>query len=53
MKTRAQLISEIPTSVTVAIADKAAQLRQDGLDIIDFSAGRTFEKTPDFILIRR
>ena len=50
MKTLAQRISEIPTSATVGIADTAAQLRREGADVADFSAGRAFEPTPDYII---
>lgn len=50
MKTIAQRISEIPVSATVGIADQAAQLRRTGIDVLDFSAGRAFEPTPDYII---
>ena len=50
MKKIAQRISEITTSATVGIADEATRLRQKQVDIIDFSAGRAFEKTPDYII---
>jgi aspartate aminotransferase len=45
-----QRISDIPSSATVGIADKAAQLRRQGADVMDFSAGRAFEKTPEYII---
>lgn len=50
MNTIAKRISEIPPSATVGIADKAAQLRREGADITDFSAGRAFEDTPGYIM---
>lgn len=50
MKTLAQRISDIPASATVGIADKAAQLRREGVDVLDFSAGRAFEPTPEYII---
>jgi aspartate/methionine/tyrosine aminotransferase len=43
-------ITDIPSSATVGIADKAAQLRRQGADVVDFSAGRAFEKTPEYII---
>ena len=50
MMTVSQRISDIPSSATVSIADKAAQLRRQGAGVIDFSAGRAFEKTPEYII---
>lgn len=51
MKTIAARISTIPSSATVGIADQAARMRQAGVDdILDFSAGRAFESTPDYII---
>ncbi len=49
MKPLAQRTSDIPTSATVGIADKATQLRRQGADVLDFSAGRAFEPTPAYI----
>ncbi len=37
---------EAPTSATVSVADLAKTLRRQGVDIIDFSAGRASESTP-------
>lgn len=45
----AHRISEMPSSATVGIADEAAQLRRNGANVIDFSAGRAFEPTPQYI----
>ena len=51
MKPIAHRIAEMPPSATVGIADQAARLRQSGVDdIIDFSAGRAFENSPDYII---
>jgi len=44
-----QRILETPASATVLIADVAASLRRQGIDVIDFSAGRASEHTPDYI----
>lgn len=45
----AQRISMTPSSATVRIADLASQLRLQGKDILDFSAGRASEHSPDYI----
>lgn len=37
------------SSSTVLIADKAQRLREEGEKIFDFSAGRAFEPTPEYI----
>ncbi len=37
------------SSSTVLIADKAQRLREEGENIYDFSAGRAFEPTPEYI----
>ncbi len=51
MRSIAQRISDMPSSATVGIADQAARMRQSGVDdIIDFSAGRAFEHSPDYII---
>jgi aspartate/methionine/tyrosine aminotransferase len=50
MKIISRQVSKIPTSATVGIADRVTQLRQKGADIVDLSAGRAFEKTPDYII---
>jgi aspartate/methionine/tyrosine aminotransferase len=40
----------IPDSATVAIADAVTEQRRAGVDVVDFSAGRAAEHTPDFIV---
>jgi aspartate/methionine/tyrosine aminotransferase len=43
-------ISQIRHSATVGIADKVTLLKQKGYDrVVDFSAGRSFESTPDYV----
>jgi len=42
-------VEQMKTSATVSIADKASQLRQQGYSVVDFSAGRAFEPTPDYV----
>jgi len=42
-------VEQMKTSATVGIADKASRLRQQGYSVIDFSAGRAFEATPDYV----
>ncbi|MDN5204291.1 aminotransferase class I/II-fold pyridoxal phosphate-dependent enzyme [Fulvivirgaceae bacterium BMA10] len=37
-------------SSTVRIADKAKYLRENGNDVFDFSAGRAFEPTPNYVM---
>ncbi len=49
MRETAGRIAEMPTSATVHIADTAAQLRRNGVHVIDFSAGRAYEPTPSYI----
>lgn len=39
-----------PSSSTVRLADIAAVLRRSGIDVVDFSAGRAAEHTPDYIV---
>ena len=39
--------TSIPESATVAIADLAARMRRDGHDVIDMSAGRASEHSPE------
>ncbi len=41
--------SRIPESSTVAIADLAARMRRDGHEVVDFSAGRAAEHSPDVV----
>ncbi len=45
----ASRISRIPSSATVRIADQAAELKRQGKDVIDFSAGRAAEHSPLYI----
>lgn len=45
----AQRIAETPSSATVRIADLAANLRRKGENVLDFSAGRAAESSPDYI----
>ncbi len=45
----AQRVDEVGESATVRIADLAASLRREGLDVLDCSAGRATEHTPDYI----
>jgi aspartate/methionine/tyrosine aminotransferase len=42
-------VEQMKTSATVGIADKASRLRQQGFSVVDFSAGRAFEPTPDYV----
>lgn len=44
-----QRVVETPASATVLIADTASQLRRQGVDVIDFSAGRASEHSPAYI----
>lgn len=44
-----QRVRESISSSTVRIADKAQRLREEGETVFDFSAGRAFEPTPDYI----
>lgn len=39
----------VAPSATVAIADTATRLRQRGVEVVDFSAGRADEATPEFV----
>ncbi len=45
----AQRILESPSSATVRIADMAKTLRRQGVNVVDFSAGRASEHTPKYI----
>lgn len=47
--TLAHRIAQAPASATVAIADLAKTLRRQGVDVVDFSAGRASEDTPAHI----
>lgn len=43
-------IGAIPESSTVAIADLAARMRRQNVDIVDLSAGRAAEHSPDIVV---
>jgi len=45
----AKRIAGAPTSATVRIADLAQTLRRKGVDVVDLSAGRAAEPTPEYI----
>ena len=45
----ARRVREAPSSATVRMADVAASLRRQGVDVLDFSAGRAAEHTPAYI----
>ena len=45
----AHRVREAPSSATVRLADRAATLRRQGVDVLDFSAGRAAEHTPAYI----
>ncbi len=47
--TLAQRMVDTPSSATVRIADIATDMRRKGIDILDFSAGRASEHSPDYI----
>lgn len=49
MRPLAKRVLETPPSATVLIADMAAKMRREGIDIIDFSAGRAAEHSPDYV----
>ncbi len=49
MRSLSRRALENPTSATVLLADDAAALRRQGIDVIDFSAGRSAEDTPSAI----
>lgn len=42
-------VSQTPSSATVRIADLVSELRRNGNRILDFSAGRAAEPSPDYI----
>ncbi len=46
MRSPARRILETPQSATIRIADLAATLRREGVDVLDFSAGRASEDSP-------
>lgn len=43
-------IEDVPESSTVAIADLAARMRRQGEDVVDMSAGRAAEHSPDIVV---
>lgn len=49
MKKVADRVNQIRSSATVGIADKVSRMRQKGHNILDFSAGRSFEPTPTYV----
>jgi aspartate/methionine/tyrosine aminotransferase len=50
MPTLADRLALVPPSATVGIADAAARLRLQGVDVLDLSAGRAAENTPAYIV---
>ncbi len=42
-------VARTPSSATVRIADLASELRRKGVKVLDFSAGRAAEPSPDYI----
>jgi len=49
IRSLARRVSQTPSSGTVGIADLAADLRRRGVHILDFSAGRAAEPSPEYI----
>jgi aspartate/methionine/tyrosine aminotransferase len=49
VNTLSKRVLENPPSATVLIADIAAGMRRQGIDIIDFSAGRAAEHSPYYV----
>jgi aspartate/methionine/tyrosine aminotransferase len=49
VNTLSKRVLENPPSATVLIADIAAGMRRQGIDIIDFSAGRAAEHSPSYV----
>lgn len=49
MNTLSKRVLENPPSATVLIADIVAGMRRQGIDIIDFSAGRAAEHSPCYV----
>ena len=45
----ARRASQTPASATVRIADLVSQMRREGVRILDFSAGRAAEPSPDYV----
>ena len=42
-------VARTPSSATVRIADLATELRRQGVRVLDFSAGRAAEPSPDYV----
>ena len=49
MRTLAKRAAGTPSSATVRIADLATEMRRNGISVLDFSAGRAAEHSPDYI----
>ena len=49
MPTLAKRILETPASAPIMMADMAAKLRREGIDVFDFSAGRAAEHSPHYV----
>jgi aspartate aminotransferase len=49
MRTLAARLSAVQASATVELADTASRLRRQGVRVIDLSAGRACDPTPDYI----
>lgn len=49
MRKTGDRINQIRHSATVSIADKVARLQRQGHKVINFSAGRAFEPTPEYV----
>jgi aspartate/methionine/tyrosine aminotransferase len=49
MRRPSQRVIDTPVSGTIGIADRVATLRRQGVQVLDFSAGRAAEHTPDYI----
>ena len=50
MPTIPDRLARVPPSATVVLADVAANLRLQGVDVLDLSAGRASEDTPSYIV---
>jgi aspartate aminotransferase len=49
LKALASRLDEIPSSATIHIADSVTEMRRQGIEIFDLSAGRAVEPTPAYI----
>jgi aspartate/methionine/tyrosine aminotransferase len=49
MRSASQRVLDTPPSGTISIADHVSRLRHRGVEVLDFSAGRAAEHTPDYI----